>query len=226
MPSQQCCQGDFSCPMLPDGLFWKCIPAPPLATPFAAAAACFCFPPLTAAAFSHRDCTNCAVQLTILPPVEELQTDPETRAKWIDYSAYDAKATWQLAQALKKALFVCHNLSSALLCTCSAVPDHTCCLCPSTLMLLLGCVTGRNMLAAALPCPALPSLPCPALLCIRLDMQSSSRRVPPQSGLEDNSTRHAQGTSQHMLDIAGHAADSICTHLLSSRRACWYHALC
>lgn len=47
-----------------------------------------------------------AVQLTVLPPVEELQSDPQTRAKWIDYSAYDAKATWQLAQALKKQLKV------------------------------------------------------------------------------------------------------------------------
>ena len=47
-----------------------------------------------------------AVQLTVLPPVEELQTDPQTRAKWIDYSAYDAKATWQLAKALKKQLEV------------------------------------------------------------------------------------------------------------------------
>lgn len=50
------------------------------------------------------------MQLTVLPPVEELQTDPQTRAKWIDYSAYDAKATWQLAQALKKQL----KVSSAL----------------------------------------------------------------------------------------------------------------
>lgn len=48
------------------------------------------------------------VQLTILPPVEELQTDPSTRGKWIDYSAYDAKATWQLAQALRKQLMVSH----------------------------------------------------------------------------------------------------------------------
>ena len=48
----------------------------------------------------------CGVQLTVLPPVEELQTDPQTRSKWIDYSAYDAKATWQLAQALKKQLMV------------------------------------------------------------------------------------------------------------------------
>ena len=46
------------------------------------------------------------LQLIILPPVEELQTDPDTRARWIDYSAYDAKATWQLAQALRKALMV------------------------------------------------------------------------------------------------------------------------
>ncbi|KAL3138383.1 hypothetical protein ABBQ32_006185 [Trebouxia sp. C0010 RCD-2024] len=47
---------------------------------------------------------NTEGKLTVLPPVEELQTDPQTRAKWIDYSAYDAKATWQLAQALKKQL--------------------------------------------------------------------------------------------------------------------------
>ena len=47
-----------------------------------------------------------SVQLTVLPSVEELQTDPQTRAKWIDYSAYDAKATWQLAQALKQQLKV------------------------------------------------------------------------------------------------------------------------
>ena len=50
------------------------------------------------------------MQLTVLPPVEELQNDPQTRAKWIDYSAYDAKATWQLAQALRKQLMVSHAL--------------------------------------------------------------------------------------------------------------------
>ncbi len=49
------------------------------------------------------------MQLIVLPPVEELQTDESTRAKWIDYSAYDAKATWQLAQALKKALEASHT---------------------------------------------------------------------------------------------------------------------
>ena len=46
------------------------------------------------------------LQLIILPAVEELQVDPVTRGKWIDYSAYDAKATWQLAQCLRKALQV------------------------------------------------------------------------------------------------------------------------
>lgn len=62
------------------------------------------------------------MQLTVLPPVEELQTDPQTRAKWIDYSAYDAKATWQLAQALKKQLMVrsvIHTVSILMLiCVC------------------------------------------------------------------------------------------------------------
>lgn len=46
------------------------------------------------------------VQLIVLPPVEDLQSDEATRAKWVDYSAYDAKATWQLAQALRKELQV------------------------------------------------------------------------------------------------------------------------
>lgn len=71
----------------------------------------------------------CGVQLTILPPVEELQTDPQTRAKWIDYSAFDAKATWQLAQALKKQLMVgtvvyTHALVS-LICVALLRPDCT-----------------------------------------------------------------------------------------------------
>lgn len=46
------------------------------------------------------------MQLTVLPAVEDLQTDEATRARWIDYSAYDAKATWQLCQALRKELKV------------------------------------------------------------------------------------------------------------------------
>lgn len=46
------------------------------------------------------------MQLPVLPAVEDLQTDEATRARWIDYSAYDAKATWQLCQALRKELKV------------------------------------------------------------------------------------------------------------------------
>ena len=34
----------------------------------------------------------------MLPPVEELQTEPDTRAPWINYSAFDAKATYELGQ--------------------------------------------------------------------------------------------------------------------------------
>lgn len=57
------------------------------------------------------DCIKCSehvllMQLTVLPAVEDLQTDEATRARWIDYSAYDAKATWQLTQALRKELKV------------------------------------------------------------------------------------------------------------------------
>lgn len=40
-------------------------------------------------------------KLTVVPPVDVLQEDPETRSQWIDYSAFDAKATWYLYQALK-----------------------------------------------------------------------------------------------------------------------------
>eukprot|EP00471_Norrisiella_sphaerica_P011153 CAMPEP_0184502572 /NCGR_PEP_ID=MMETSP0113_2-20130426/50732_1 /TAXON_ID=91329 /ORGANISM="Norrisiella sphaerica, Strain BC52" /LENGTH=1086 /DNA_ID=CAMNT_0026891819 /DNA_START=240 /DNA_END=3500 /DNA_ORIENTATION=- len=35
-----------------------------------------------------------------LPPVEELQNKPETREKWIEYSAYDAEGTWLLHREL------------------------------------------------------------------------------------------------------------------------------
>ena len=48
----------------------------------------------------------CVLQLTVLDPVEVLQLCPERRCKWISYSAYDAKATWQLSQALKAKLKV------------------------------------------------------------------------------------------------------------------------
>ena len=42
-----------------------------------------------------------AGKLTVVPPVDVLQEDPETRAQWVEYSAFDAKATWFLYQALK-----------------------------------------------------------------------------------------------------------------------------
>ena len=72
------------------------------------------------------------VQLTVLPAVEELQTDEATRARWIDYSAYDAKATWQLCQALRKELKVCSNqplqctLDSSALTPTTGVEDLGC----------------------------------------------------------------------------------------------------
>eukprot|EP00873_Tetraselmis_striata_P045984 jgi/Tetstr1/466248/TSEL_010804.t1 len=42
-----------------------------------------------------------AGKLTVLAPMEVLQLDPDTRARWIHYSALDAKSTWQLFEALK-----------------------------------------------------------------------------------------------------------------------------
>lgn len=48
-----------------------------------------------------------AGKLTVVPPVDVLQEDPETRDRWIDYSAFDAKATWFLYQALKVRLTGC-----------------------------------------------------------------------------------------------------------------------
>jgi hypothetical protein len=46
----------------------------------------------------------CVLQLLVLPPVEELQANPETRSDWMDYAALDAKATYQLADALQGCL--------------------------------------------------------------------------------------------------------------------------
>eukprot|EP00887_Chlorella_sp_A99_P005000 scaffold4.g5000.t1 len=40
-------------------------------------------------------------RLMILPAVEELQRDPETKWKWVNYSAYDAKSTLLLYSALR-----------------------------------------------------------------------------------------------------------------------------
>ncbi len=42
-----------------------------------------------------------AGKLEVVPPVEELQVGEETRKYWIDYSAFDAKATWHLYKALE-----------------------------------------------------------------------------------------------------------------------------
>ena len=39
-----------------------------------------------------------------VPPIQEIQTDPESRCGWIDYSAYDAEATWELWNALERRL--------------------------------------------------------------------------------------------------------------------------
>lgn len=43
-------------------------------------------------------------KLTVLPPVHELQRAEDTRWRWVNYSAYDAKATWDLRAALEKKL--------------------------------------------------------------------------------------------------------------------------
>ncbi|KDD72311.1 hypothetical protein H632_c3533p0, partial [Helicosporidium sp. ATCC 50920] len=43
-------------------------------------------------------------KVTYLPPVEEIQTDPDTRWRWIRYSARDAEATWQLYRSLRARL--------------------------------------------------------------------------------------------------------------------------
>jgi DNA polymerase-1 len=48
-------------------------------------------------------------KLIILPPIEELQCSEETRWDWINYSAYDAKATWDLHEALVLKLMAIHT---------------------------------------------------------------------------------------------------------------------
>ena len=40
----------------------------------------------------------------ILPPIEEIQVDPEVRQTWIEYSALDAQATWFLRESLEAKL--------------------------------------------------------------------------------------------------------------------------
>jgi hypothetical protein len=44
------------------------------------------------------------LQLLVLPPVEELQRGSDSRWRWVLYSAYDAKATWDLHAALAREL--------------------------------------------------------------------------------------------------------------------------
>ena len=46
------------------------------------------------------------MQLTLLAAMEHLQTSEETRAGWINYSAFDAKSTHQLHSVLTKKLKV------------------------------------------------------------------------------------------------------------------------
>ena len=41
-----------------------------------------------------------------LPPIDEIQRDPEQREKFIDYSAFDAKATFKLYEVLREHLQV------------------------------------------------------------------------------------------------------------------------
>jgi len=43
-------------------------------------------------------------KVMILPPIEKIQSDPETLPKWIHYSVRDAKATFDLYQSLKREL--------------------------------------------------------------------------------------------------------------------------
>jgi DNA polymerase-1 len=44
----------------------------------------------------------------VLPPLDELQRDPATRDAWIEYSTYDAEATWKLRAALEAKLRAMH----------------------------------------------------------------------------------------------------------------------
>lgn len=43
-------------------------------------------------------------KLTVLPPVHELQSGEDTKWQWVNYSAYDAKSTWDLYVALEAEL--------------------------------------------------------------------------------------------------------------------------
>ena len=43
-------------------------------------------------------------QLVTLPPVHELQRGEDTRWRWVNYSAFDAKSTYDLYQRLRQEL--------------------------------------------------------------------------------------------------------------------------
>lgn len=46
--------------------------------------------------------------LVDIPPVEEMQRDPQFRVQWIEYSCYDAKSTWEIRETLEHLLKEIH----------------------------------------------------------------------------------------------------------------------
>lgn len=58
-------------------------------------------PPITAWIPVAQAAVTVQGKLTVMAPVHDLQIDPSKRAKWIYYSALDARATFELYQALK-----------------------------------------------------------------------------------------------------------------------------
>lgn len=53
-------------------------------------------------------------QLSVLPPVEEIQQSKTDRPRWIFYSALDAKTTYELYHALQVRLLEHYKASSSL----------------------------------------------------------------------------------------------------------------
>lgn len=65
---------------------------------------------------------------TTLPSIKSLQSDPETRPRWIAYSALDAEATWLLRASLEKKLrneraVFCANLRDGAFRKCNTLFD-------------------------------------------------------------------------------------------------------